>query len=202
MKMAEAMLKRTIQTAEQMAKESPEQNTETSAGQRGVPDRGDFKENAWPDSTRYIWQPGTDYINSTDADDQHSCESELEQSGSINRKMNPTFEEEDFLDPPKNGQEARMRRVKYSLPEVAAATRRAPGQNVGPDITRGETSGTKSTKSTKRCNQQERQRAGAEVDGDKPGDVGKIDVNAILRHTQENFRQQGRRGEAVCITLL
>jgi hypothetical protein len=186
LKMAEAMLKQTIQTAEQMARESQSQNTETSEERRDAPDSGEFKENAWPDSTRYVWQPGTGYINSAGRENQHSRESEPEENGSIKKKMNPTFEEEDFLDPPTNGREARMRRVKYSLPEVAAATRRAPGQNVGPDITRGEASETKLTEPTGQYTRQERQRAEAEVGEEKTGDVEEIDVNAILRYAQEN----------------
>ena len=179
-----------------------------SAKRRDTPNKRDFEENAWPDSTRYVWQPGTEYINNTDGDNQHSRQSALEENSPKAKGMNPTFKEEDFLNPPQSEQEARMRHVKYSLPETVAATRRDPHQNVGQDRTRGETSGTKSAELKVRYTGQRGQQAKTRGDEDKPetqahrgAAIEEIDVSEIQRNAREKFREQGKSGETICITL-
>ena len=82
-----------------------------------------FKNRIWPDSTRYILQPCTEYINNVNKGDGHSKRSTLGESRHISEDMNNNTKEECPLDPPRNEQVAKVRQVKHT-PKVATATMR------------------------------------------------------------------------------
>ena len=89
LKMAEAMLKRTIQTAERMANGSDKKgarNPDRETRGNNAIKTGSFEKSTWLNSTRYVWQPGTDYVNNKKEEPRHSRHSELKESSSLKKK--------------------------------------------------------------------------------------------------------------------
>jgi hypothetical protein len=207
LKTAGAMLKRAIHTTERMAKEPDKQDEgcETNdSNQDGERERGCEKNK----KQNYVWQPDATYITSKTNEQQHSRWPDTKGSSREKIDMDQNINQDDFLDKKGSGNEARIRRVshKYTPSEIMAATKskistkRNSEQNKANEsgITRPKTRVTQRTR-IKESDSKRDSEQGKRTNNEKESDG--IDVTEIQTYARDMFKQRGRAGDIVCITL-